>query len=42
MDIDISKITIDPIDTAARITTAVNRSYYFDITALFVQASETP
>lgn len=42
MDIDISKITIDPIDTAAPITAAVNRSYYFDITALFVQASETP
>lgn len=41
MDIDISKITIDPI-TAATITAAVNRSYYFDITALFVQASETP
>lgn len=41
MDIDISKITIDPI-TAAPITLAVNRSYYFDITALFVQASETP
>lgn len=42
MDIDISKITIDPIDTDAHITAAVNRSYYFDITALFVQASETP
>lgn len=42
MDIDISKITIDPIDKAAPITLAVNRSYYFDITALFVQASETP
>ncbi len=42
MDIDISKITIDPIDTAAPITAAVNRSYYFDITALFVQDSETP
>lgn len=42
MDIDISKITIDPIDEAAPITVAVNRSYYFDITALFVQASETP
>lgn len=42
MKIDISKITIDPIDTAAPITLAVNRSYYFDITALFVQASETP
>lgn len=42
MEIDISKITIDPIDTAAPITAAVNRSYYFDITALFVQASETP
>lgn len=41
-EIDISKITIDPIDTAAPITVAVNRSYYFDITALFVQASETP
>ncbi len=41
MDIDISKITIDPI-SAATITAAVNRSYYFDITALFVQASETP
>lgn len=40
--INISKITIDPIDTAAPITVAVNRSYYFDITALFVQASETP
>lgn len=39
--INISKITIDPI-TAAHITAAVNRSYYFDITALFVQASETP
>lgn len=42
MKIDISQITIDPIDTAAPITVAVNRSYYFDITALFVQASETP
>ena len=42
MKIDISKITIDPIDEDAPITTAVNRSYYFDITALFVQASETP
>lgn len=42
MEIDISKITIDPIDKAAPITLAVNRSYYFDITALFVQASETP
>lgn len=42
MKIDISKITIDPIDKAAPITLAVNRSYYFDITALFVQASETP
>lgn len=41
MEIDISEITIDPI-TAAHITAAVNRSYYFDITALFVQASETP
>ena len=40
--IDISKITIDPIDADAPITVAVNRSYYFDITALFVQASETP
>ena len=42
MKIDISKITIDPIDADAPITVAVNRSYYFDITALFVQASETP
>ena len=42
MEIDISKITIDPIDADAPITVAVNRSYYFDITALFVQASETP
>ena len=42
MKIDISQITIDPIDEAAPITVAVNRSYYFDITALFVQASETP
>lgn len=42
MEIDISKITIDPIDEDAPITVAVNRSYYFDITALFVQASETP
>lgn len=42
MEIDISKITIDPINEAAPITVAVNRSYYFDITALFVQASETP
>lgn len=42
MKIDISQITIDPIDKAAPITVAVNRSYYFDITALFVQASETP
>lgn len=40
--INISKITIDPIDEDAPITVAVNRSYYFDITALFVQASETP
>lgn len=40
--IDISTITIDPIDDDAPITVAVNRSYYFDITALFVQASETP
>lgn len=40
--IDISKITINPIDADAPITVAVNRSYYFDITALFVQASETP
>ena len=42
IDIDISEITIDPINEAASITVAVNRSYYFDITALFVQASETP
>lgn len=42
MEIDILNITIDPIDTDAHITAAVNRSYYFDITALFVQASETP
>ena len=42
MEIDISNITIDPIDKDAPITAAVNRSYYFDITALFVQASETP
>ena len=42
MEIDISEITIDPIDKDAPITAAVNRSYYFDITALFVQASETP
>ena len=42
IDIDISEITIDPINEAASITVAVNRSYYFDITALFVQASQTP